>query len=54
MGWKEPKQEVGHSGAVGSYDLSKLSDDELKRVEAILSRAAISGPAGVPGGDSET
>src|SRR5271170_7989693 len=29
--WAE-KSEVKHSGAVGSYDLSKLTDDELERV----------------------
>ena len=31
MGWKEPAQEQKFSGAIGTYDLSKLSDDELKR-----------------------
>jgi hypothetical protein len=49
--WAE-KSEVKHSGAVGSYDLSKLSDDELERVaeaEAILERVAISARGGQGG-----
>ena len=53
--WAE-KSEVKHSGAVGSYDLSKLTDDELKRVaeaEAILERVAISARGG-QGGAGET
>jgi hypothetical protein len=48
-GWKEPKQEIQHSGAVGSYDLSKVSLDDLKRLEEILAPAAL----GNPGGDQE-
>lgn len=35
-----------HSGAIGTYDLTKLSDDELDRLESIL------GPLADPGGDS--
>jgi hypothetical protein len=50
--WAE-RSEVEHSGAVGSFDPSKLSDDELKCAYEILARAAISGSVGVPGGDSE-
>jgi len=53
--WAE-KSEVKHSGIVGHYDLSKLTDDELQRVadaEAILERVAISARGG-PSGDSET
>jgi hypothetical protein len=53
MGWKEPPQEQKFSGAIGTYDLSKLSDDELKRAYEILARAAISATAGVPGADSD-
>ncbi|KRG47354.1 hypothetical protein ARC20_03220 [Stenotrophomonas panacihumi] len=34
-----------HSGAVGTYDLSKLSEDELDRLESIL------GPLADAGGD---
>jgi hypothetical protein len=49
MGWKEPAQVHDHRGAIGHYDLSKLSDDELDRVETILARAAVTG--GGPSGD---
>src|SRR6202030_766048 len=50
----KPSQPHHHSGAVavGSYDLSKLPDDELERAYEILSRAATA-PLGLPGGDSE-
>lgn len=34
-----------HSGVIGTYDLSKLSDEELDRLESIL------GPLAVAGGD---
>ena len=34
-----------HSGAIGTYDLTKLSDDELNRLESIL------GPLALAGGD---
>lgn len=48
-GWREAPQELQHSGAIGHYDLSKLSNADLKRVEAILSAAAIGGnPSGNP------
>lgn len=40
MGWREP-QVIQHSGAIGSYDLSKLSDEQIKQIETILSQAAI-------------
>jgi hypothetical protein len=46
MGWKEPPQAIQHSGAIGAYDLTKLSDDDLKRLAAIL------GPAAPLGADS--
>jgi hypothetical protein len=50
-GWKEPPQAHQHSGAVGTYDLSKLSEDELERLEAILSRTeSPANPSGDPGG----
>jgi phage terminase small subunit len=34
-----------HSGAIGTYDLTKLSEDELDRLESIL------GPLALAGGD---
>ncbi len=40
-----------HSGAIGTYDLSKLSDHELDRLEQILGPLADSG--GDPGGAGE-
>lgn len=42
----KPRQSVEHSGSVGTYDLSKLSDDELDRLESIL------GPLALAGGDT--
>lgn len=47
-GWKEPPQGHQHSGAIGSYDLSKVSDADLKRLEAILGSAV---PVSNTGGD---
>ena len=44
MGWKETAQ-VQHTGAVGSYDYSKVSDEDLERLIAILDAAVVS-----PGG----
>ena len=41
--WKETPAEHKHSGAVGSYDLTKLTDSELERLVGILDTA--SGPA---------
>lgn len=46
MNWQEPKQNVHHSGSIGNYDLSKLSDAELERVTKTLERAAIAGSQG--------
>ncbi|MCD9096183.1 terminase small subunit [Luteimonas fraxinea] len=40
-----------HSGAIGTYDLTKLTDDELARLESILGRLANDG--GDPGGEGE-
>jgi hypothetical protein len=37
--WKESPAEHKHSGAVGTYDLTKLSDAELERLVAILDTA---------------
>lgn len=41
----KPKQAHEHSGSIGTYDLTKLSDDELDRLESIL------GPLALTGGD---
>jgi hypothetical protein len=41
--WKEGPTELRHSGALGSYDLKKLTDAELERLVTILDTAA--GPA---------
>jgi len=38
MGWRDATQ-VQHTGAVGSYDLTKLSDEDLERMIALLERA---------------
>lgn len=44
-------QAVKHSGAIGSYDLSRVSDDALRQLEDILGPA--SAAVGDPGGDRE-
>jgi hypothetical protein len=41
----KPRQSVEHSGTVGTYDLTKVSNDDLARLEAIL------GPLADAGGD---
>lgn len=38
--WKEVAAEHRHSGAVGSYDLTKLTDEELERIVVTLDRVA--------------
>lgn len=40
-----------HTGAIGTYDLSKLSDDQLDHLESILGPLADAG--GDPGGEGE-
>jgi hypothetical protein len=50
MGWRETPTEHRHSGAVGSYDLSRVSDADLDRIEAVLARASVA--SGNTGGDS--
>lgn len=40
-------QAVEHSGSVGTYDLTKVSDGDLERLEAIL------GPLALADGDQE-
>ena len=51
-GYGKPGQAVTHSGAIGTFDLSKLSDDELTTLEPILARLALAGSGA--GGNSET
>ncbi|WP_267550357.1 hypothetical protein [Rhizobium rhizogenes] len=34
---------IQHKGAIGTYDLTKLSEDELNNLEAILGPLALSG-----------
>lgn len=41
-----------HRGAVGTYDLTKMSDDELDRLEQILGPIALAG--GDTSGEGET
>ena len=40
--WRDP-QDVKVSGAVGTYDLSKLDDDGLARLESILTTISVTG-----------
>lgn len=49
LGFKE-RREVKHSGAIGSIDLSKLSDEELDIYEALSNRVSVAGD--VPSGES--
>ena len=44
-------QKHQHSGSIGTYDLTKLSDDELDRLESILGPLALAG--GDQGGEAE-
>ena len=45
-GWKEPERiQVQHSGAIGHYDLTKLSTDEIREIVAKLEPAAVAGAA---------
>lgn len=39
----KPTQAHEHKGAVGTYDLTKMSDEELDRLEAILGPLAVNG-----------
>ena len=43
--WKEPASELKHSGSLGTYDMTKITDADLARLEAILT------PLADPGGD---
>lgn len=53
-GYGKPSQAVEHSGSIGTYDLSKLSDDQISSLEAILGPLADvggdQGGEGAPGG----
>jgi hypothetical protein len=49
-GWKEPAQDHNHRGAIGSYDMSKLSTDEIKQLISILEPAALSAAGPAQGG----
>jgi hypothetical protein len=42
-GFGRSTQAVQHSGAVGTYDLTKASDDDLDSLETVLQRIAIAG-----------
>lgn len=50
-GYGKPRQAVEHSGSVGTYDISKLSDDELDKLEHILGPLALAGRD--PSGEGE-
>ena len=55
---RRERQEMHHSGAVGTYDASKLaglSDEELTLFESVLARLSpgIAAPVGGESGDSE-
>jgi hypothetical protein len=41
--WKEPALDHNHRGAVGAFDLTKVSDADLDRLERILGPAAVAG-----------
>ena len=51
-GYGKPSQAVQHSGAIGTYDLTKATDDDLDSLETVLHRIAVSG--GNTGGEGET
>lgn len=50
-GYGRPVQALQHSGAIGSYDLTKLSDKQLEQLESILGPLAVAD--GNQGGDGE-
>jgi len=41
--WKEPAAEYKHSGSLGTYDMTKVSDADLARLESILAPVADAG-----------
>jgi hypothetical protein len=50
-GYGKPPQAIQHTGAVGSYDLTKVKNDDLDRLETILRAASVTG--GSAGGEGE-
>jgi hypothetical protein len=50
-GYGKAPQAMKHSGSIGTYDLTKLSEDELDRLESILGPLALAG--GDQGGEGE-
>lgn len=50
-GFGKPVQAVQHSGSVGTYDLTKVTDADLDKLESILGPLAIAG--GDQGGEGE-
>jgi phage terminase small subunit len=51
-GYGKPRQAVEHSGSIGTYDLTKLDDDALDKLESILGPLAHDG--GDQGGEEST
>jgi hypothetical protein len=51
-GYGKSTQAIEHKGAVGTYDLTKVQDDDLDRLETILRAASVTG--GGHGGEGET
>lgn len=51
-GWGKAPQALEHSGAVGSYDLTRIKNGDLDALEAILRAASVTG--GGDGGEDET
>lgn len=47
--WRETPVDINHSGHVGTYDLSKISTDELKHIAAVLTPAIAGGDPGGTG-----
>jgi phage terminase small subunit len=42
-GYGKPTQAHQHSGAIGSYDLTRISDGDLQKLESILGPLADAG-----------
>ncbi len=50
LGFREAPQELHHTGMIGTYDYSKLTDEQLETLDALLTAAA--GPGGAAGRDT--
>jgi phage terminase small subunit len=50
-GYGKPSQAVKHTGAIGTYDLKNLTDEQLDHLESILGPLALAG--GDQGGEGE-